>query len=284
MRALALDWSLDGQVGAAFLLLVVAVGALYVAAASQGQRRDRRGRRWPRGRTACFLLGLTALVVDIYSGIGAGADQRLAIHMVEHMIIWVVVAPLLIAGAPVRLALYALPRGGRATLGRCLRSRPVSAVTGPSGSVALFCAVVVITHLPAVYGLALSNDYVHETEHGLYLLTALVVWAPLLGVDPLPHRVGPRGQLACMVACTIPMVAVAIWLQSAPDPVYGHYLQALGPSALHDQRLAGTIMWAGGLAAFVVPAVACLRIPQRRRVRAVPSRTRLTAARPPALF
>jgi len=270
-RALALDWSLDGSVGAAFLVIVLATGALYLEAAAHGQRRDRRGRRWPRTRTACFLAGLTALALDLYSGIGTEADTRLSVHMLEHTVMWVLVAPLLAAGAPVRLAFYSLPRSGRRRLARCLHSGAVRAVTGPVGSVSLFAAVVLVTHLPAVYGLALSNDSVHEAEHGLYLLTALLVWAPLLGVDPLPHRPGPRGQLACMTACMAPMIAVAFWLGTASAPVYGHYLQTTGPAALHDQRIAAAIMLVGCVPAFAVPALGRLRIPQRRRVQRVRS-------------
>jgi Cytochrome c oxidase caa3 assembly factor (Caa3_CtaG) len=110
--ALALDWSLDGSVGAAFLVVVLATGLLYLEAVAHGQRRDHRGRCWPRNRTACFLAGLTVLVLDLYSGIGTEAETRLSVHMVEHMVMWVVVAPLLTAGAPVRLALYSLPRSG----------------------------------------------------------------------------------------------------------------------------------------------------------------------------
>lgn len=263
LRALALDWSLDGPVGAAFLVLVVAVGMLYLEAAARGRRLDRRGRRWPRRRTAYFLGGLAVLMIDLYSGIGTGADTRLSVHMLEHMIMWVIVAPLLVAGAPVRLALYALPRAGRRRLGRYLRSRAVAAVTSPFGSVALFCAVLLVTHLPAVYGLALSNDYVHEAEHALYLVTAVLVWAPLLGVDPLPHRPGSGGQFACMVACMVPMGIVALWLGVAASPVYGHYVQSLGPAALHDQREAATVMWVGCLAAFAVPALRLIPIPPR---------------------
>ena len=148
---------------------------------------------------------------------GTEADQRLSVHMVEHMVMWLVVAPLLAAGAPVRLAFYALARSGRRTLGRCLRSRPVSVVTGPVGSVSLFSTVLLVAHLPAVYGLALSNDYVHEIEHGLFLITSLLVWAPIIGVDPLPHRPAPRGQMACMLACMVPMAVVAAWLSDRSE-------------------------------------------------------------------
>jgi cytochrome c oxidase assembly factor CtaG len=244
-------------------MLLVAVGVTYLGAAARGRRLDRRGRRWPWHRTACFLAGLGVLGIDLYSGIGTGADTRLSVHMLEHMVMWVIVAPLLVAGAPVRLALFALPRAGRRRLGRCLRSPAVAAVTSPGGSVALFSAVLLVTHVPAIYGLALTNDYVHEAEHALYLLTAVLVWAPLLGIDPLPHRPGSGGQFACMVACMVPMGMIAVWLDVAASPVYGHYLSSLGPAALHDQREAATIMWVGCLAAFAVPALRLIPIPQR---------------------
>lgn len=254
LRALALDWSLDGPLGLMFLVLLFGLGALYLVAAERGRRRDRRGRRWPAARTACFLTGLLVLAVDLYSGVGTEADSRVSVHMLEHMVIWLVVAPLLAAGAPVRLAFYALPRGGRRKLSRWLRSRAIAAVTSPAGSVSLFSAVLLVAALPVVYGLTLRNDYLHALEHGLFLVVSVLVWAPVIGVDPLPHRQTARGQLVCMLACMIPMGLIAAWLSSAPYPVYEHYV-TLGPSALHDQRVAGLIMWVCALPAFAVPAV-----------------------------
>ncbi len=268
LHGLLFDWSIDGVTGAVFLSALILVGLGYVAAARRGERRDRRRRRWPQHRTTCFLGGLALLIVALYSGIGAAADERLSAHMVEHMMMWVLVAPLLAAGAPVRLAFFALGRTGRRRLARALHSRLVSTLTRPSVSVSAFAAALILTHIPVVYGLALSSDYAHEAEHALYLTTALLVWVPLLGVDPLPHRCGTRGQWACMLACMVPMLLVAGWLGTAGHVVYGHYLGTLGPSALHDQRVAGAVMWAGGLPAFVVPTLSAVRIPRPTRWRA----------------
>lgn len=247
------EWELDGTVGLVFSLLTAAVGVVYLGAAEVGHRRDRRSRRWPLRRSACFLGGLAVLLVALDSGIGAGADEHLADHMVEHMLIWLAVAPLLVAGAPVRLALFALGTTGRRRLGRALRSDPVRWLTGPLVSTALFSAVILATSLPAVFDLTLENDYVHVAEHALYLLTATLVWAPLIGADPLPHRLGLGGRCWCVVACMVPMAAVSVWLLAAGAPVYPGYEEALGTAgALHDQRVAGVIMLAAALPALAI--------------------------------
>jgi cytochrome c oxidase assembly factor CtaG len=65
----------------------------------------------------------------------------------------------------------------------------------------------------------------------------------------------------------LPMVAIAVWLGTAPDAVYSQYVHALGARALADQHLAATIMWAGGLPAFLAlflaPRLMSVRITPR---------------------
>jgi putative membrane protein len=261
-------WELDGTLGLLFSALTVAVGVAYLAAAEIGRRRDRRRRRWPLGRTGCFLGGLAVLLVAVDSGIGAEADDYLSAHMVEHMLIWLAAAPLLVAGAPVRLALFALGRRGRRRLSAALHSRALVALTRPTLSTALFSAVIVATHVPAVYDLTLESDLAHIAEHALYLLTATLVWVPLIGADPLPHRLGAGGRCLCVAACMVPMAAVSIWLLAAGAPVYEPYAAALGPgAALDDQRLAGLIMLAAGIPALALALATARPAPRPRPAR-----------------
>jgi putative copper resistance protein D len=259
-RVLALDWRIDVSV-CALLVQLGGLAMIYLTAVARGHRRNRRGRRWPKRYTLCFLAGLVAAAIDLCSGIGNKADAWLSAHMLEHMTMWVLVAPLLAAGAPVRLAFFSLSRRGRRRLLRCLQSPVVSVLTSPAGSVSLFSAVIFLTHVPAVYGLTLTNELLHDAEHGLYLLTALLVWSPLIGADPLPHRPGGRVQVTCMFACMLPMMLIALWLATASDPLYSYYVRGSASVALHDQYLAATIMWAGGIPAFAIPALARVRFP-----------------------
>jgi hypothetical protein len=67
------------------------------------------------------------------------------------------------------------------------------------------------------------------------------------------------------------MVLIALRLAIAPDAIYGHYLAASGPQALHDQRLAAAIMWSGSLPAFAIPALALAGLPRLRRRQHVPA-------------
>jgi putative membrane protein len=253
------DWALDGTVGLIFTLLTAAVGVAYLAAAEVGRRRDRRSRWWPAARTASFMAGLAVLIFAIDSGVGAEADSYLSAHMVEHMLIWLAAAPLLVAGAPLRLAFFALASPGRRRLAGIVRRRPVVALTGPVWSTAGFSALIVVTHLPAVYDLTLRSDLVHICEHALYLIAACLVWAPLIGADPLPHRPGPAARATCVIVCMVPMGLVSAWLLLAGAPVYEPYRHALGVvAALHDQRLAGVIMLVAGAPALVTALAARL--------------------------
>ena len=77
-----------------------------------------------------------------------------------------------------------------------------------------------------------------------------------------------------MAACMAADAGVGVWLGPRPSAVYQHYVAELGPAALHDQRLAATIMWAGGLPAFAVPLLARTRgaITRRRPPRQLRAR------------
>ncbi len=258
----------DGSLDPAVLVPLVILAAAYAAAA----RRARR--RWPRRRTAAFLGGLAILAVASQSGIETWSERLLSVHMVEHLLIIGPAALLLVAGAPITLALRTLPRRGRAGLVRLLHSRAVRVVAHPLAALSIFAAVLVVTHVPAVYDAALGDPFVHGLEHALYLWAALLFWAPVVAADPLPHRLSPVGNLGYLLAAMIPMSAVGAWLISSDAVAYSPYVGAarrLGVSALADQRVGATIMWLGGTLVLVGATLAAAwtaLVREERRARA----------------
>jgi cytochrome c oxidase assembly factor CtaG len=267
MRAsqLAGDWSISP----AALVGVLLAGGAYLAGAR------RAAPRWPHRRTAAFLAGLAVLVLASQSGIDGWSERLLSVHMLQHLLIIAPAALLLVTGAPVTLALRALPRGGRDGLVRLLHARAVRVLAHPVTALSLFSVVVVATHVPSVYDAALRDPYVHALEHAVYLWTALLFWAPVVAADPLPHRLSPVGHVGYLLVAMIPMSAVGAALLSTDTVAYAPYLgpaRTLGISALADQRSGATIMWLGGTLVLVAATLAAawtalLREERRARAR-----------------
>ena len=100
------DWRFDLIFGTAAIVMAV----LYLAAV---RRLRRRGDAWPVGRTLAWMCGCAALLFATSSGLGRYMPAMFSMHMAAHMLLSMLVPILLVLGAPVTLALRALPAAGR---------------------------------------------------------------------------------------------------------------------------------------------------------------------------
>ena len=267
-------WSVDAE--------ALLVATLYVVAA----RRTRA--RWPARRSASFLAGVVCLLVALQSGLDSFDDRLLSVHMVQHMLLLLLAPLLLLGGRPAMLVLRALrPRMSRVALRGMNRLRPF---TGPVPCLTVFYAVVLLTHVPAFYGLTLAHHTLHVVEHGLFLSAGLLVWWPILDGDPLrSRRLGPLGKLIYLLAAMLPMAIVGAWLNHTPTLAYPDYAapaRSFGISALADQGQAGAIMWvAGGMVMIAVGLWATMSAliddERRQRVRDARLVSPATTAQPP---
>jgi cytochrome c oxidase assembly factor CtaG len=214
----------------------------------------RRHSRWPARRTLLGLGGLAALAVAF--GLEARAGERLSAHMVQHMLLGLVAAPLLVASAPVRLALGTLPAPARRRLARALHHPALRALTHPLAGLAIFVVVLAGVHVPAVYEAALRDPLLHAGEHALLLWSAIALWVPLVGADPLPRRAGAVARVSVLIAAMTAMSALGATLAALPKPAYPAYA-GLGGNPLRDQALAGGVMWVAGMVV-VLPALLAL--------------------------
>jgi putative membrane protein len=221
--------------------------AIALAAALYGWgvlRARRMHRPFPPHAIALYALGLAALAASLLGPLDGLADNALSWHMLQHLLLVGVVAPLLLLGAPLRLALAALPTRPAGALARALASPAVRALTHPAFAWLQFAAVLYGTHFSPLYEAALENEGVHAFEHVLFLGSALLFWQPLLAVAPAPHA-PPHPVRILALFLALPMSAfLGFAFYVTRHVLYAHYAAHAG--ALADQTSAGALMWIAG--------------------------------------
>lgn len=226
-------------------------------------RGARARSRWPIWRTLLFLLGLAALIASLASPIDTIALELFSVHMLQHMLLLVVTAPLLLAGAPVRPLLRGLPLTVRRTVIRAIARNTafqalVHFVRHPLMAAALYVVGLYAWHVPALYDAALDHSAVHVIEHLWFLGVALVFWSVV--IDPVPFRAtlpyAARIPFLLLVGAAQNTILGGV-LAFSDRLYYTHYAtttQAYGLEPVTDQRLGGAIMWVPGDLIFLVAA------------------------------
>jgi cytochrome c oxidase assembly factor CtaG len=246
-------WNWDPVVWLVVLLPAVA----YVALWRRAGRRDAAA-RW---RRRSFLAGVAALAVALLSPLDAMGESLASAHMVQHLLLTTVAAPLLVLGVRWRVLVGGVPAAmrrrtaawrttsaGRA--GRAVLAHPVVASLP-------FVAALWLWHAEGPYGAALDNSFVHAVEHACFLATALLSWAAILA---RPRRRAVAPGMAVLVLFGLAMVSglLGLLLTFAPTPWYPAYAEtteAWGLTPLEDQQLAGVIMWVPGGGAYLIAAL-----------------------------
>jgi putative membrane protein len=225
---------------------------------------------YPSVRRLHWFIGLAFVAVALASPIAVYEGSLFWVHMVQHLVLTMVAAPLLVLGAPVTLALRAAGPQRRRRLLRTLHSVPVRFLTHPVVSWSTFALVMWLTHFSQLYDLALENEPVHVAEHVVYLTAACLFWWPVIGLDPGAARLGWPGRIGYLVLAMPQQSFLGVAIHQAKEPLYEHYAtlgRTWGPTPLGDQQLAGTIMWVAGdflfIAALVLAVLAWMRHDKR---------------------
>ena len=226
---------------------IVATIALYVCAFA---RLNRTGRNIGTGPLVAFALAMVTLASVLLGPMDKLADASLSWHMVQHMVLLDVTAPLLVLSAPLRLVLAALPTREATGVARAFAHAPLRWLAHPAIAWLQMAAVLYGVHFSPLYEAALENEAVHAAEHLLFIVSGVIFWMPLLAVAPAPHA--PSHPLRLLsVFLAFPMSAfLGFAFYVARHVLYPHY--APEPNAVADQMNAGAVMWiAGGTPLFI---------------------------------
>lgn len=256
------------------------LAGILLAAAAYGigvLRLAQRGDRWSVGRSAAFTAGLGVVAVATLSGLAAYDDVLFGAHMIQHMLLSMVAPVLLALGAPVTLALRTLPGRGRGWLLGLLHARLIRVLTFPLIPWLLFVGSPFALYFSGWYPASLASPVLHELVHAHFLLVGCLFFWPLVGVDPIPGRVGYPFRLLLLFA-TLPFHAfLGIAIMSVNDSGTGliaasHYLPLRGlQGSVFQQQVGGGALWASGdlvgLMFLIVTVSQWMRASEREAVR-----------------
>ena len=210
-------------------------------------RRVGVGRGVQRWRAGAFGAGVLALIVAVVSPLDTAADVLFSAHMIQHLLLVLVAAPLLVAGAPERAMPWSIPLSGRRRVGRALHAlRPLGPLAHPMPAVMIASGGLWVWHVPALYDLAVRNHTVHGLEHATFLLTAVLFWWSVLHVRTLRADAANGVRLLGVFAMAVQGSLLGALIAFASRPLYESHLEipeAWGLTPLEDQQLAGLVMW-----------------------------------------
>jgi cytochrome c oxidase assembly factor CtaG len=253
---LRLAWAWDWR--PAVLLPVGALAALYLQGWWRLRRSPRTRSAAPGWRLAVYLLGLGGIVLALCSPLELLAELSFTAHMVQHQLLMMVAAPLLLVGAPSPLILWALPPRLRRRVGALVtRPGPIRRVLGtltwmPVAGV-LYTATLWGWHHPVAYEAALRYPVLHDIEHLTFFGTAVLFWWPVVNPAPRLHRLGTGvmygARIGYLILATAQNTLLGAVLGLSERVFYPSYTAAprllmdWGP--VDDQAFGGGVMWSG---------------------------------------
>jgi putative membrane protein len=201
-----------------------------------------------RTRTAALAAGVAVACIAVAPPVDAVADRTLAAHMLQHMLLTMAAAPLIVIGSPVALALRHAPARARRPLAAAGRSRTARIAGSPLLGWSLLPALQAVVYATPVLRVSARDEAVHAAVHVALLAAALLFWRPVLGADPMP-RLAPLARVGYLLAAMPASDVIGVWLIASGSLHYPHDVA----TGIADQRRAGAVMLSGS---FVLGAAA----------------------------
>jgi cytochrome c oxidase assembly factor CtaG len=207
------------------LSLLAVAGGLYAAGLRRLWRRAGQGRGVSLTRAALFYAGCAVAAAALLGPLHHAAQRLLWAHMVQHELLMVLAAPLIVLGRPLETWIWALPL--------CLRkaARIPGWLGDPLAAWTLHAAAIWVWHAPGLFEAALADPWLHVAQHASFFGTALVFWWSLLG--PAHRNLAGMASLFTTMIHTGALGALMALARASWYPGF----------ALEDQQLAGLVMW-----------------------------------------
>ncbi|MGN6495893.1 MAG: cytochrome c oxidase assembly protein [Tsuneonella sp.] len=233
-------WTLDPTITLPLALAAVlfAIGFVRLRA------RAGRGRQGLARQGWVYAFGWLTLAGALVSPLHEAGERSFTMHMIEHELLMLVAALLLVAARPGPILLWGLPRAGRRAVATATRLPLWSYLTEPVTVTVIQSVVILAWHTPSLFDRALAHEGWHIAQHLSFVVGALLFWWAML------HRSSEVLTAICLFATSLVGGALGALMALSASPWYEQYaamgMTPEGLSPAQDQQLAGLIMWIPG--------------------------------------
>lgn len=257
-----LNWSL-WNIHYHILLVLIALATIYFLGQKRMETWDRKNKFRLKNKAIYYYSGLLLLFIALLSPIDTMSDVLAWAHMLQHTLILMVAAPLMALAGPNYISQWSLSQKSwqrmkklRFLLTGLLK---VSRFKRPIIAWALYIITLTLWHIPIFYEAALKWEWLHDIQHFLFFVSAYYFWRVLF--DPFQATIAPlTGILYCFVA-SLHGIILGVLMTLSPEAWYGPYLVSApqyGYDPLHDQQIAGFIMWMPAGISYALAALSLL--------------------------
>jgi cytochrome c oxidase assembly factor CtaG len=204
---------------------------------------------WSAGKTAAWIGALFTTAVSIFTFVGVYDGELFWVHMVQHLLLIMVAAPLFAIASPIDLAWRSTTGTAHIAVTEFLRSGVAKFFGHPAVAFVLYAVLIPMSHLTSWYNLTLENEGLHNAEHLAFLIVGYMFWRQIFGSDPNCYRLHPAMQFFYLFLAIPIDTFTGLSLAGATKEMFPAYLathRTWGPSYVNDLHIGGSIMWVVG--------------------------------------
>jgi putative membrane protein len=250
------DAGAEPWVAAALLIAgVLYLRGLYLLRRSAGVHRAAVIRT-----SALFGVGWLVLAGALVSPFAGATEGLFSAHMIQHELLMVLAAPLMVLGRPLAIWTWSLPPAWRRGAASPFRSRGFSRawrfVSAPLPATVIHAIAIWLWHVPTLFEQAEASVVIHALQHSAFLGSALLFWWALLKPG---RESGTGAAVLCLFVTMLHTGALGVLLTFSGEvwyPASTSHAATWGLAALEDQQLGGLIMWVPGGIPYIVAALA----------------------------
>jgi cytochrome c oxidase assembly factor CtaG len=255
------------------VLMILGALALYLWGA-QRVNRLRPRHPWSNLKTAAFIGGLVTTAISIFSFIGVYDEELFWDHMVQHLLLIMVAAPLFAISSPIDLFWRASTGPLHERFTQLLRTRTATVLGHPGVAFVLYAVAIPLTHLTVWYNYTLEHPAFDDVEHLIFLGLGYLFWRQIFGSDPNRYKMHPALQFGYLFLAIPIDTFTGLSLDQAVHEMFPAYFamrRTWGPSLVDDLHIGGVLMWVAGDTLMLWPmipvALGWLHLEERKAVR-----------------